>query len=151
VVAFLLDLVYCSDFVTAFSDGDPPVPDVLAALCLAIRWQLCRGGTAGLLARHLASRIDEDHFPAICEAAVRHGLDELEHACVAWAHNNKCLVLCADVFEPNMYQGLSPEVRALLNPVLFPLEGHTPPPAKKRRISSLVNMFSAPEEPPPTP
>ena len=81
-------------------------------------------------------------------------LDELEHACVAWAHNNKFLILCADVCEPNMYQGLSPEVRALLNPVLFPLEGHTPPPAKKRRISSLANMFSAPPpeyEPPPTP
>ena len=78
------------------------------------------------LERHLTSRVDEEHFPDLLDAALRQGLDGLKHACMTWAHNNRALV------EPS-YDRLSPEVRVLVDPVLFPYD--KPPPAKKRRMN----------------
>jgi len=126
VVSLLLDLVYRSDLISAGGDGDPPVPDVLAALSLAGRWQVCRGGIARTLERHLAGRVDVEHFPALCDASLRQGLDGLKHSCMTWARNNQALV-------ETIRERLSPEVRILVDPTLFPCS--TPPPLKKRRMT----------------
>ena len=67
-----------------------------------------------------------EHFPALCDAALRQGLDGLKHACMTWARNNQALV-------ETLRERLSPEVRILVDPMLFP--DNTPPPAKKRRMN----------------
>lgn len=78
-VKLFLELVY-----TGGSSADPlPVPDALAALDLAHRWDVV--GVIGMLERALTPLIKKTTFSVIAEAAALKGLSLLSSSCVKYA------------------------------------------------------------------
>ena len=85
-VKLFLELVY-----TGGSSADPlPVPDALAALDLAHRWEVL--GVVGMLERAITPLIGKTTFSVIAEAAVLKDLPLLKSSCVQFAQKRKSTV-----------------------------------------------------------
>ena len=85
-VKLFLELVY-----TGGSSADPlPVPDALAALDLAHRWDVV--GVVGMLERAIAPLIKKQTFAQIAEAAALKDLPLLKSSCVKYASQEGAMI-----------------------------------------------------------
>ena len=85
-VKLFLELVY-----TGGSSADPlPVPDALAALDLAHRWDVV--GVVGMLERAITPLIGKTTFSEIAEAAALKDLPLLKSSCVKYAQEKSAAI-----------------------------------------------------------
>ena len=121
-VKLFLELVY-----TGGSSADPlPVPDALAALDLAHRWDVV--GVVGMLERAIAPLIGKTTFSQIAEAAALKDLPLLKSSCVKYASEKGAVI--DELAEKGE---LSPAVLSLIGKSM----SATGEPASKKRRRSL--------------